>query len=112
MSRTIYDPIAEALNLHPIEFQFDTIEELKTSPIEYGTSGFEGHTHTQDSKQKISKALKGKRDYFFVNPEAQKKHAELMKTNNPMLGRKHSEASILKMRETKRRRDLQRAVNR
>jgi hypothetical protein len=46
MSRTIIDPIAEALNLSPIEFDFDTLEELKNSQLDYGTSGFEGYTHT------------------------------------------------------------------
>ena len=69
-------------------------------------------TMTEESKQKISKALKGKRDHFFSNPEEQKKHSELMRTNNPMLGRKHSEETILKMRETKKRRDLKRAESR
>jgi len=112
MSRIIYDPIAEALNLQPFEFDFNTIEESKKSSIDYGTSGFEGYTHTEESKRKISLAMKGKRNYFFVNPDAQKKHAELMKTNNPMLGRKHSEETKKKISETKKRRDLQRAENR
>ena len=114
MSRNIYDPIAEALNLLPINFDFSALalEEMKNSNQDCGISGFEGYTHTEESKQKISKALKGKRDHFFSNPEEQKKHSELMKTNNPMLGRKHSEETILKMRETKKRRDLKRAESR
>ena len=103
MSRTIIDPIAEALNLSPIQFDFDTIEELKNSKLDYGTSGFEGYTHTTESKQKISKALKGRRNCFFINPEAQRKHAELMKIHNPMLGKKHSEETKKKISETKKR---------
>jgi hypothetical protein len=116
MSRTksIYDPISVALNLPPIEFDFseNALEEARSSSLDQGTSGFEGFYHTEESKQKISKALKGRRNRFFVNPDAQRKHAELMKTNNPMLGRKHSEETKMKMRETKKRRDQIRAANR
>jgi hypothetical protein len=116
MSRTksIYDPISTALNLPPIEFDYSArgLQESLSSSLDQGVSGFEGRIHTEESKQKISKALKGRRNHFFVNPEAQRKHAESMKTNNPMLGRKHSEETKMKMRETKKRRDLIRASNR
>lgn len=114
MSRNIYDPIAEALNLSPIAFDYSekALEEARSSSLDQGTSGFEGFYHTEESKQKISKALKGRRTCFFINPEAQRKHAELMKTNNPMLGRKHSEETKAKIRETKKRKDQIRAANR
>ena len=55
MSKTIYDPISEALQLEPIEFHFD-INDYKHERV--GSWGIEPYERTPERRKALSKKMK------------------------------------------------------
>jgi ribosomal protein L37AE/L43A len=92
MSNSIYDPIANALGMEPIEFKFD-ISSFISTRIYHGKelSPFYGQKHTEESKQLMSRVriergcFKGEKNPMYG------------KTARPMLGKSHTEESKKKM---------------
>jgi len=93
MSNSIYDPIAQALNLDPIHHNFDKFVLMSSGRLDHRgeLNPFYGLNHTEDSKKKMSETriregtFKGENNPMFG------------KSARPMLGKKHSEESKKKM---------------
>ena len=68
-----------------------------------GGDGISGYKHTEESKRKISEALKGENNPNYgktLSKETRKKISEALKgENNPMLGKKHSKETRKKISE-------------
>lgn len=74
-SMDIYDPIAEALNLFPIEPSSYTSIFIPGKSI-LGIGGFKGKKHTEESKSLISKNKKGQGKNKKISEDTRKKLKE------------------------------------
>jgi hypothetical protein len=92
MSNSIYDPIASALGMDPIEFEFDWSSFISTK-IDHSNelNPFYGKSHTEESKQLMS-IVRIERGCFKGE-----KNPMYGKSARPMLGKTHSEESKKKM---------------
>ena len=62
----IYDPIAEALNLSPIEFNYDLVEGVDYFPWKHSPPSNKGKPMSEEQKQLISAAMIGRKMNYPV----------------------------------------------
>jgi len=92
MSNSIYDPIANALGMEPIEFEFDFSSFISTK-IDHSQdlNPFYGKTHTKESRELMSR-VRIERECFKGE-----KNPMYGKSAKPMLGKSHTEETKKKM---------------
>jgi hypothetical protein len=109
MSRTIIDPIAEALNLLPFEYDFSTINYIANDiePIPAWNKGYNqfgskenhplyGKSHSIKTKELIRDAAIGRKASIETRSKMSRSHIGRPSANG-MLGKTHSEETKAKM---------------
>ena len=111
----IYDPLGKALGITPMQIEYDFSSYI-TEPIPAWNKGINhfgskenhpwfGKTHTEESKNKISKSHKGLKASEETKAKMSAAHMG-RKSALGMLGKTHSEETKAKMRQSALNRKL------